>query len=103
MGQKPIEGSNPSLSAIGHINSRRFRSLGRDSQEAWIRTRDMENGVRQNRRGRFWTTRTRRPKGEGRRPESIPPSAPDGTSILVRLDQFTVAATRPGERPKGGP
>src|ERR1700679_4222262 len=88
MGQKPIEGSNPSLSAIGHVNSRRFRSPSRGSHEAEIRTRDMEKGVRQNRRRRFWTTRTRRPKGEGRRPESIPPSAPNGTLILVGLDQL---------------
>src|ERR1700722_2044939 len=34
MGQKPIEGSNPPLSAIGHINSRRFRSLSRGGHEA---------------------------------------------------------------------
>ena len=36
MGQKPIEGSNPSLSATRPINSRRFRSLGCDSDEAGI-------------------------------------------------------------------
>jgi hypothetical protein len=47
-------------------------------QQRGVRTRDIDNGVRQNRRRRFWTARTRRPKGEGRRPESIPPFKPDG-------------------------
>ena len=77
MGQKPIEGSNPSLSAKRRVNSARPVFVVRDGSEAGIRTRDMEKGVRQNRRRRFWTTRTRRPQGEGRRPESIPPSPPN--------------------------
>jgi hypothetical protein len=75
--QKPIEGSNPSLSAKRRVNSARPVFVVRDGSEAGIRTRDMEKGVRQNRRRRFWTTRTRRPQGEGRRPESIPPSPPN--------------------------
>jgi hypothetical protein len=35
-GQKPIEGSNPSLSAIRHVNSRRSRSAYCGSDEAGI-------------------------------------------------------------------
>src|SRR5882762_2055294 len=44
MGQKPIEGSNPSLSATRHVNSRRYQSDYCRSPEAGIRTRDMEKG-----------------------------------------------------------
>src|SRR5882724_3369760 len=44
MGQKPIEGSNPSLSATRHVNSRRYHSDYCRSHEAGIRTRDMEKG-----------------------------------------------------------
>src|ERR1700678_1222442 len=96
MGQKPIEGSNPSLSATRHVNSRRLRSLSRGSHEAGIRTRDMNKGVRQNRRRRFWTTRKRRPKGEGRRPESIPPSPPHGTSIPAVVTMLLLVTSASG-------
>src|ERR1700678_2367984 len=101
MGQKPIEGSNPSLSATRRTNSRRFRSLSRGSYEAGIRTRDIDKGVRQNRRRRFWTSRRscdgpERSGGRAAQPRAIPPALPYGQSIFVVFVQLTVAATTRG-------
>ena len=46
MGQKPIEGSNPSLSAIFDVNSAQPVSVAGDGHQAGIRTRDIDKGAR---------------------------------------------------------
>jgi hypothetical protein len=62
-GQKPFEGSNPSLSASRCERINRSATARYHATKRGFEPSNMNKGVRQNRRERFWTTRSVGPEG----------------------------------------